>query len=232
MENYLEFKYIFDVEGKGRVNYTVKLHPTTLNLAQESIEAKNATWTDLDYNKCENCPLNSKTSPKCPVAMGIHHLIEFFQNDISFTKTKVTVSTPERAYYKETSLQQTLSSILGLIIATSGCPHTQFLKPMARFHLPFSSTEETLYRTLSTYLLSQLFRYKESKKFDVELKELNVKYDELSKMNKGLIERIRSISKGDADRNALIVLNCFTSQVQSGISENLQDLKYLFETKK
>jgi hypothetical protein len=148
--------------------------------------------------------------------------------DISFTKTKVTVIGPDRAYYKETSLQQTLSAILGLIIATSGCPHTEFFKPMAKFHLPFATQEETLFRTFGAWLIGQYFQKKEGGKFDEDLAELNKRYEAISEMNVGLIERVRSFTKGDANRNAILVLHCFSSQVQNEISENLGELKAYF----
>jgi hypothetical protein len=42
-------------------------------------------------------------------------------------------------------------------VATSGCRYTAYFKPMARFHLPFANEEETAYRAISMYLLSQRF---------------------------------------------------------------------------
>ncbi len=57
--------------------------------------------------------------------------------------------------YAETTAQQAMSSVLGLIMATAGCPWTDRLRPMARFHLPFASDAETLYRSISMFLLSR-----------------------------------------------------------------------------
>jgi hypothetical protein len=116
----------------------------------------------------------------------------------------------------------------GLIIATSGCPHTEFFKPMAKFHLPFATQEETLFRTFGAWLIGQYFQKKEGGKFDEDLAELNKRYEAISEMNVGLIERVRSFTKGDANRNAILVLHCFSSQVQNEISENLGELKAYF----
>ncbi len=227
-EDIIEYKYFFALENKGKLNYSVKIRTSDLSLVVEDEKAKSAKWTDLDYHKCSNCPLNSKESPKCPVAMGLHQVTEFFSDDISFTKTKVTVAAEDRAYFKEASLQQTLSSIVGLIIATSGCPHTIFFKPMARFHLPFASQSDTLFRTFGAWLIRQYFEHKNGGDFDFDLKKLGEKYDSVTQMNVGLIERIRSFTKGDANRNALLVLHCFSGQVQNEISENLNELKSFF----
>ena len=63
-----------------------------------------------------------------------------------------------RSIRANTSAQAVASSIMGLISATSGCPHTAFLKPLAWFHLPFASEEETVFRAVSAWLLKQYFR--------------------------------------------------------------------------
>ena len=68
---------------------------------------------------------------------------------VSFDTVGVTVTQAERTVYAETSAQQAMSSVLGLIMATSGCPWTDHLRPMARFHLPFASEAETVYRSVS-----------------------------------------------------------------------------------
>jgi len=83
------------------------------------------------------------------VAKNLFNTVEYFKNAPSFEKAEVYVETPERTYYKNTSLQDGLFSIFGVIMATSGCPPLDFLRPMARFHLPFSTLEETMIRSSS-----------------------------------------------------------------------------------
>ena len=48
-----------------------------------------------------------------------------------------------------------MSSVLGLIMATAGCPWTDRFRPMARFHLPFASEAETVYRSVCMFLLAR-----------------------------------------------------------------------------
>ena len=74
---------------------------------------------------------------------------------VSFDTVGVTVLQSERTVYVETTAQQAMSSVLGLIMATAGCPWTDRLRPMARFHLPFANEAETLYRSVSMFLLSR-----------------------------------------------------------------------------
>jgi len=61
---------------------------------------------------------------------------------------------------------------MGLVIATSGCPHTLFLKPMARFHLPLASVTETIYRASAMYLTAQYFLKQDGKEVDFSLNNI------------------------------------------------------------
>ncbi len=63
-----------------------------------------------------------------------------------------------RQIAKEASLVHGIASLLGLRMATSGCPVLAKLRPMAAFHIPFATDEETLYRAVATYFIAQLLR--------------------------------------------------------------------------
>ena len=108
----------------------------------------------------------------CPVALNIQGLVEAFRESRSHESVEVTVTTAERTFSKATTLHEGISSLLGLIMATSGCPIMERLKPMARFHLPFASLEETTYRMLSMYLVAQLFVKRSGGTPDWDLEEL------------------------------------------------------------
>lgn len=66
-------------------------------------------------------------------------------------------------------MQRGLSSLLGLILATRDCTYTRYFRPMARFHLPLASEEETIYRAASMYLLAQYLRANDGKQVDINL---------------------------------------------------------------
>jgi hypothetical protein len=134
------------------------------------------------------------------------------------------VHTKERTYFKETDLQTGIQSIFGLIMATSGCPHMDFLKLMARYHLPFSSLDETMVRALSFYLLKQAAKETIGKSGDFKLKELTAKYEMVNKVNQGIILRLRSLGGGDADRNALVILDTFAQLLPMTVGSDLTEL--------
>ena len=115
-------------------------------------------WTALDFNQCPHCPLNKVTTPQCPVARNLDQIVEDSKNTISYTPATVSVITAERTYVKKCATQEGLRSLFGMIMGASGCPHLDWFRPMARFHLPFSDSEETLFRVLSLQLLTFFLR--------------------------------------------------------------------------
>ena len=191
------------------------------------IESPLPEWTRLGCHQCENCPLQAEQTPYCPVARNIHGIVSHFANDRSYAQTTVGVITQDRTYLKTASLQEGLFGILGLVMATSGCPHMNFLKPMARFHMPFASINETLIRTLSIYLLKQYFQHKKELPADWNLDQLEAKYQNVNTVNRGIIARIRTMAQGDADQNAIVVLDGFAMMLAVEKSNNFSEIEAL-----
>jgi len=185
-------------------------------------------WTRLDYHQCGNCPLNNVDHTYCPVATNIVELIELCNTSMSYEEVTVEVHTPERSIVKETTMQRGVSSLLGVLIATSSCPRTDFLKPMARYHLPLSSEEETIYRATSMYLLAQYFRQQKGFDFDLELKGLVALYHDLAIINQAMALRLRDTGNKDSTVNALVLLDLFVKALPNTIEDSLDEIKYLF----
>jgi hypothetical protein len=229
MDEAVTFKYVFRLED-GRVErFQIDLDDK-LELNTVSSDGEKPDWALLDSNKCPNCPLDSATSPYCPAALGISELLYHFHGMNSTDRATVEVHTPARTYSKETDLQDGLFSILGVIMPTSGCPALKFLRPMARFHLPFSTIHETEVRSVSFYLLRQYFDDDPGKTFADYLDELYANYEELQSVNRCLIQRIRMMERtGDVNKNAVIILMILSQMVSSEIKSHLKNLEYLFK---
>jgi len=121
-----------------------------------------------------------------------------------------------------------LSAIFGVIMATSDCPVMEFLKPMARFHLPFATIEETTVRTASMYLLAQYFKYKDQPGMRFDFKTLEKHYSRVQLVNEGLLARINSASSEDADKNAIVTLHSLSQFLSMEIDYSLSGLEYIF----
>lgn len=186
-------------------------------------------WMQLEYNRCRNCTLAEESSPLCPVARNIAPLIEWCSRLGTQNEVHIRVIDPQRTVSANTSLQRGISSILGLIMATSPCPHTAFLRPMAHFHLPLADHEETVYRSTSMYLLTQYYHQKDGKNADFSLQELTAKYANLQVINAAMAGRLRQAGMEDMAANALALLDMYAREVPVSIDDELEDLRYIFE---
>jgi hypothetical protein len=185
-------------------------------------------WTQLDFKKCSNCPLNQKEHPVCPVAKNLSRIVSQYQDVKSYEKVDVTVTTTERNYQRSLPLQEGLFGLFGLAMACSGCPHFQFLSAMAQFHLPFSTPEETIVRVTGFYLLSQYFVHKKGGKADFSLSNLEKAYEALQTVNKDFAQRIRGLGHGDADSNSIVILDAYAQILSNNLQVKLENFEKLF----
>jgi hypothetical protein len=188
-----------------------------------------SVWTCLQFHQCPNCPLDPATCTHCPLMTNLVHLMEPFNTIQSHDEIRLEVVTAERSISQRTTAQRGISSLMGLLIAVSGCPHTVYFKPMARFHLPLAGEEETLYRAASMYLLGQYLRRKNGWTAEIDLAGLKQIYLNMQKVNTAVAGRLREATKTDSSANALILLDMYAKTVPYVIEESLDELRYLFE---
>jgi hypothetical protein len=219
--------YDFAFPDGGTKSYAVTLDRATLSYLPSSQEPPPA-WARLENHQCGHCPLTPAEHPYCPVATNLSALVEFFKDKASCSEATVTVTAEERTYVKQIPLQQGIFGIFGLVMATSACPYMDFLKPMARFHLPFSTAEETIVRSVSMYLLRQYFVAKRGGPPDLGLEQLETHYGTIQKVNDGILERIKGVVLNDADLNALIILQGFADLLTIAIAKDLSKIEPFF----
>jgi hypothetical protein len=223
----LQFRYKFQFENGEEKVFDVVLNADTLEVIQSPLSTP-PEWTKLNFHQCENCPLSASIE-YCPVALNIAPLMDGFKFSTSYDKTWVVVESPERTYAQETTIQNGLSAILGIYMVTSNCPILDHLRPMVRFHLPFASATETIFRAVSMYLVAQYFRLHSDLKPDWNLEHLIEIYKEVAKVNKGMWGRLSKASNFDANVNALIVLNTFGDALRFSFKRDLDLLAPLFD---
>lgn len=219
----IEYKFEFP-DGTIR-DFDVELEAGSLDLKFEN-PLSLPSWTDLEFNKCVNCPLTS--SSHCPVAVRLSVLVHTFEKDSSHAPVKVRVKTEQRTYEQNTTVQRGLSSIMGILMVTSGCPVMDKLRPNTAFHLPFASPAETAYRTIGMYLIAQALKARNGGIPDWELKGLVEIYQQVALVNKGMARRLLAASKSDASTNAIVILHSFGEEVQAQVEEHLKELKRYF----
>ncbi|MBN1625952.1 MAG: hypothetical protein JW944_05460 [Deltaproteobacteria bacterium] len=204
----MKIKYGFFFENGRSEIIELNLNSRDLSLKPFPVEHEEP-WTRLDFHRCRDCLLNRKEHTHCPVARNLSYVLNRFKEDISYIKVITRVSMRGRAVEKQATIDEGVSSLMGLIMATSGCPVLDRFKPMAFTHVPFANESETIFRAVATYLTAQLFRFKDGKSADWELAGFREFYSTVNRVNLDFSERLRSFQVRDANINALILLDIF-----------------------
>lgn len=101
---------------------------------------------------------------------------------------------------------------------------------MVRFHLPFATLEETIYRAISMFLVSQYFIYRHGGYPEFHLDKLSEAYENVKIVNESFLKRLQTIDTKDSNLQAVVVLDHFAKGVNFSInSKMVDDLSYLFE---
>ena len=218
-------RYRFDLPDGSRKVLDFAFDATDFRLSNAA-PADPPFWTELKFNQCDNCPLDAAQHAHCPAARQMASTVEPLSALVSFDTVAVTVTQAERTIYAVSTAQQAMSSVLGLIMATSGCPWTDRLRPMARFHLPFASDAETVYRSICMFLLARELAGTSSTQGFAALEEL---YKNLHIVNRDMSRRLGAASRSDPARNAMALLDTYTMLLPAALESSLEELKPLFD---
>ena len=223
----ITIRYYFTLPEGVREAFELQFDAQKIELVSDFPDVM-PTWTKLDFHQCPHCPLKPKDHSHCPLAANLVTIVERFEGLLSYSEIEVDVMMEGRFITRDISVQRGISSLMGLLMATSGCPHMAFLKPMARFHLPFASAEETVYRATSMYLVAQYFLHKEGHHADLDLTGLREIYQNIEIVNVAVAKRLRAATEADSAVNAIILLDIFTKALPVVIEESLEEIRYLF----
>jgi len=191
---------------------------------------KGEEWTKLDNYKCPNCPLDSATTPHCPIAFNLTDLVKVFAKYKSHEEVDVRILTTSREYRQTVSLAEGLSSLLGMYMVTSGCPVMDHLRPMVYTHLPFATADETMYRVISMYLTAQHFKKEKGMDVTKGLDGLVEIYDEIRKVNVNFSKRLANVTSKDANISALVNLDGYALLTSASIlDDGLEEIESLFK---
>mgnify|MGYP003970442373 FL=1 len=208
---------------------TVKvLFDDELKTVQYAVPEDLPQWTDLGTHQCPNCPFQVDYVRTCPAAASLVDLVHRSEKMSSFEEVELEVITSDRVVKQTVSAQRAFSSLMGLILPLSGCPRLEVFKPMARFHLPLASDDETMYRTISMYAMRQLFRAEQGFEIEADLKGLLEMYAEVNKVNVALNARLSRATENNATSNAIVVLGSFAAALPALIDKSVGEIKALF----
>jgi hypothetical protein len=223
---FIEYRFKFETDIEERFHLQFDAQTAAL---VHNIPGTLPAWTALTYHQCPHCPLRPETHPDCPLAANLANIVIRFNQFLPYAKVHLDVVTEEKLISQNTTVQAGVGSLMGLVMATSGCPYTAFFRPMARFHLPLASSAETMYRSVSTYLMAQYFLKKSGQEVDFGLKGLEQIYENIHTVNTSIAERFLSASKKDSTVDAVVQLDIYAMTFLGILDEPLEEIRPLFE---
>ncbi|GAB4266401.1 MAG: hypothetical protein Kow0029_00030 [Candidatus Rifleibacteriota bacterium] len=217
-------EYAFELDGGKKVGFKVETNRKA-DLSKDP--DKYPEWTRLNYKKCTNCPLSEADNFYCPTAVDIKNVVSEFAEISSINEVNVVVRMNDRTIRKRCDAQTGLNSLLGLLMATSACPILSRLHSLAKFHLPFATFNETLYRIVGDYLIKQYLIMNSGGKPDFELTGLQALYQDLTELNRCFLERLKEVAKLDSSINVIANLSSLSMIVQFSIADRLKNFQDL-----
>lgn len=209
----------------GVQEIALRFDPTSFQLLIDE-RAPAPAWTALGFNQCPHCPLAPEQTPLCPFARGLSGFVEHFDAFYSYDEAVIEIVTETRTVVATKPLQTGMASLVGLIGATSGCPHLAAFRTMARFHLPFARDDETLYRVFTMYLLG---RYLADGAAGPEVMDGLIALNEAAtQVNRAMADRVRTAFRKDVVVNAVVILDMFAQAVPFVIEDGLDELRTLY----
>ncbi len=219
--NAISIFYIFKfLDGSSR-HFEIHLDPETMDCIPP--EGPYPDWTLSSFHKCDVC---SNESERCPVAVNISGVVDGFEGLSPSDSTHVQIISKNRDYSKSTTLQEGLTALLGLCMAASPCPVLGKLKPLVRYHLPFATLNESVFRVASMYLLVQFFLARRgSSDVDWKMKGLTKIYEDIQAVNADMSQRLRLAASKDASLSAIANLDHTASLLPFVINETLDEIE-------
>lgn len=221
------FRYRFTLDNGRQSTFEVHLDPETMTIIRQPSPTPPPDWTALAYSPCDHCPLPAEAR-HCPIAVNFSDVVKEFTDVLSFRNAEVVVETHERRYAKSGSLQDLLFPLLGIYMSGSGCPSMEKFKPLLKHHLPFATSEETIYRVITMYVTAQYMRMQNGLEPDWELKGLEELYNQVNQVNQDFCRRLNKAVKEDSVVNSVVILDILGSMVKKPSKKANEELRSIF----
>ncbi|MBI2568394.1 MAG: hypothetical protein HYV63_15335 [Candidatus Schekmanbacteria bacterium] len=224
---FIRYNFRFGANGHRCVDLTLAGRTFDLRPLRPAPETP-PTWTRLGAHRCANCALVASHHQCCPVALNLVPVVDLFHDASSVTVVDIEVETPNRTVVRQVPLQEALSSLIGVIMATSGCPILDKLRPMVYTHLPLATPMETHFRAVGMYYMAQHLIARRGGRPDWDVAGLAALYHEIRVVNACFSERLRAVVSRDASVNAIVRLDCLavvsTEIIDDGCFDDFEPL--------
>lgn len=208
--------------------FDYEMDAETLEIIAAPLLGELPAWTKLGFKQCPNCPLNPDDHPHCPMAVQLHNIVGRFHDTRSIDEVELEVITEQRRVTQTVPLQNAIASLLGLVFPISGCPLTEGMKPLARFHVPLASEEETVFNVAGMYLLAQYFVNVKNRNGVLSFDGLISAYNDLHIVNKHVASRLQAVTSSDSVKNAITLVDMYSSLMPMLLQDQLVEIRRFF----
>lgn len=208
--------------------FDYEMDAETLEIVAAPRRGELPAWTKLGFKQCPNCPLTPEEHPHCPMAVQLHPIVERFHDTHSIDEVALEVITAQRRVTETVPLQNALASLLSLVFPISGCPRTEGMKPLARFHVPLASEEETVFNVAGMYLLAQYFVNVKHRNGVLSFDGLIHAYKDLHIVNKHVASRLQAVTASDSVKNAITLVDMYSSLMPMLLQDQLVEIRRFF----
>lgn len=207
--------FSFDLDGK------------TFELTNKQVENP-PKWAELGFRQCSHCPLKAEEHSHCPMALQLHNVVDRFHDSRSIDEVEVEVINDDKRVVVTTALQRVIASMLGLVFPICGCPKTAYMRPLARFHSPLASEEETVFNVTGMYLLAQYFLTTAGTRGQFDFKGLTSIYEDMHILNAAVASRLQGATTSDSVKNAITLIDMYSTLVPMLIEDQLAEMRPFF----
>lgn len=187
----------------------------------EGMPESGPEWAKAGVERCTGC---ATTGTYCRAALSITPVVNAFMSLDSLSTVRTRVKVGDRITEATTPISQVVSSLMGLCMASSGCPRTAPFRAMAVYHQPFATLEETIIRAAGFALLGRWAHGLLADGAD-PFAELIATWADLEEVNLRISRRIQDHCASDASLNGLVNLDMFAKIGGIGLVAALEALK-------
>ncbi len=210
----MNISYSFEFGDGYLERFNLELDDDTFLLPADAIVSNKQPWMMLSCHQCPGCTLSEAESAYCPIAVNLGGIIEPLENELAIASVTTRVDMRGRQISKQCDLQEGLSSLIGLVMATSGCPILDKLRPMAYLHQPFAEGDETLFRAATTFLMGQHIRQQRGEETSLDLGGLSELFGQINQLNSAFTQRLDYHFQHDnTSSNAVMLLDSFAEMI-------------------
>ncbi|MFZ5529739.1 MAG: DUF6901 family protein [Pseudomonadota bacterium] len=226
--NSIKTLYRIKLSDELTEEFDYEMDGETLEIVAAPLLGELPAWTALGFKQCPNCPLKPDDHPHCPMAVQLHNIVGRFHDTRSIDEVELEVITDQRRVTQTLPLQNALASLLGLVFPISGCPRTEGMKPLARFHVPLASEEETVFNVAGMYLLAQYFVNVKNRNGVLSFDGLISAYNDLHIVNKHVASRLQAVTSSDSVKNAITLVDMYSSLMPMLLQDQLVEIRRFF----